>query len=715
MDREEKSKSRAEVRRESVRIGGMDCPGCASKIESIVGAMRGMESANVSFHQGRLRVSYIESAVTLSDIEAKVRAIGFDTPDSGVSRQGRFSFKSVAAVIALCGWIAGMGSAALGDKDAAKTFFILSIAVGSIFTVRNAAVSLWSRKIDINVLMMMAVSGAMYIQEWNEACAIVSLFALANALEGYSAARARREIASLLSMSPTQAAVLGADGKFTLTPVERVEIGARVLVKPGERIPLDGNVVSGETDVNEAPITGESRLIEKKAGSEVYAGSINDSGSIELETTKRSEDTQLARILKDVEDAQSRKSRSERYLDKFAAYYTPVVVAVAAVMAVVPPLVYGEPFTGESGWLYRSLVVLVAGCPCALAVAAPVATASALARASRLGVLFKGGEALEALAGIEAFAFDKTGTLTRGELRVRGIVPQPGYTEDEVLKIGASAGALSEHAVGKATLYEAEERGIEPEETGVYTSYPGKGGELVADGKRMVIGNSRMMDELGIDLSAVKEAKGAVYVALDEELVGQIMLEDEIRPETRSVVEELRGMGMKPIIMLTGDRKDTAEEIKEQAGVDEAHAELLPEDKESLTAKLRVKTAMVGDGINDAPALASSSVGIAMGGEGKDVAMDTADITLAGGNLTQLPSAIRLSKRALFIVRQNVWFAIATKAAVLLLAAFGFAKIWMAVTADVGVTLAVVFNGLRMLQKKESETEMKAENGGEAK
>ena len=308
--------------------------------------------------------------------------------------------------------------------------------------------------------MIFAVSGAIYIDEWTEASAVVALFALANALEGYSATRARREIASLLSLSPSQAAVLR-NGAVKMLAVEDVAIGERVLVKPGERVPLDGFVVSGETEMNESPITGESMLIEKTVGSEVFAGSINDSGTIEFETTRPSTETALARALQQVEEAQARRSPAERYLDKFAAYYTPVVVAIAIVIAVVPPLVFNESFYDmkdssgklvERGWLYISLVILVAGCPCALALAAPVAMSSSLARASRMGVLFKGGAAMEALAGIRSFAFDKTGTLTLGELRVVSVHPEPGYTEEDVLRIGASVGALSEHTVRKSGL-----------------------------------------------------------------------------------------------------------------------------------------------------------------------------------------------------------------------------------------------------------------------
>ena len=357
----------------------------------------------------------------------------------------------------------------------------------------------------------------------------------------------------------------------------------------------------------------------------------------------------------------------------------------------------------QRGWFYKSLVFLVAGCPCALALAAPVAMSSSLARASRMGVLFKGGAAMEALAGIRSFAFDKTGTLTLGELRVAGVHPEPGFTEEDVLRIGASAGALSEHAVGKAVLYEAEDRSIEHVESGVYTSYPGKGGEIVADGTSMVLGNARMMRELGINTDNLPDIRGGVYAAQDGKLAGQISLLDTMRDETPAVVSELRELGMSPIVMLTGDRKSAAQEIGSQAGVDEIYFELLPEDKANHTAGM--KAAMVGDGINDAPALASSTIGIAMGGAGVDIAMEAADITLASGSLRQLPSAVRLSRRALFVVQQNVWFAISTKAIVLLLAAFSVFKgmLLLAVVADVGVSLAVVANGLRMLKMRKSE------------
>ena len=710
------------ARRESMRIEGMDCPACASKIASVVGAMPGVDSVNVVFAQGRMQVAYNQAAVTIADIESKIRNLGFETPDSGTARESGFSMRSVCAVFALCALAAGLASKHLvGDERTGHIFFVASIAVGGIFTVRNAGISLWNRRIDINVLMTIAVAGAIYIKEWGEASAVVALFALANALEGYSATRARREIASLLSLSPSQAAVLR-NGAVAMLAVEDVAIGERILVKPGERVPLDGVVLSGETEMNESPITGESALIEKTVGSEVFAGSINDSGTIEFETTKLSDETALARALQQVEEAQARRSPAERYLDKFAAYYTPVVVAVAIIIAVVPPLVFLEPFfdtmvDGElkRGWLYISLVILVAGCPCALALAAPVAISSSLARASRMGVLFKGGAAMEALAGIRSFAFDKTGTLTLGELRVASVHPEPGYSEEDVLRIGASAGALSEHAVGKAVLYEAEDRGIEHAESGVYTSYPGKGGEIVADGSSMVLGNARMMNQLGIETKNLPDIKGGVFAAQDGKLAGQIALLDTIRDETPGVVKELRELGISPIVMLTGDRRNAAESIGEQAEVDEVHYELLPEDKAHHTAGMNA--AMVGDGINDAPALASSKIGIAMGGAGVDIAMEAADITLASGNLRPLPSAVRLSRQALFVVQQNVWFAISTKAIVVLFAALipfipalsAFkGMLVLAVLADVGVSMAVVANGLRMLKMREGEGEVAA-------
>lgn len=704
----EAAAKRRTARRESMRIEGMDCPACASKIKSVVGAMPGVDSVNVVFAQGRMQVAYNQAAVTIADIESKIRNLGFETPDSGSSSGTGFSLKSVCAVFALCALAAGLASKFLvGDARTGQIFFIASIAVGGIFTVRNAGISLWNRRIDINVLMMIAVSGAIYINEWTEASAVVSLFALANALEGYSATRARREIASLLSLSPSQAAVLR-NGAMKMLPVEDVSIGERVLVKPGERVPLDGLVVSGETEMNESPITGESTLIEKTVGSEVFAGSINDSGTIEFETTRPSTETALARALQQVEEAQARRSPAERYLDKFAAYYTPVVVAIAIIIATVPPLVKADSF---DAWFYKSLVFLVAGCPCALALAAPIAMSSSLARASRMGVLFKGGAAMEALAGIRSFAFDKTGTLTLGELRVASVHPEPGYTEEDALRIGASVGALSEHAVGKAVLYEAEDRGIEHAESGVYTSYPGKGGEIVADGSSMILGNARMMRQLGIETKNLPDIKGGVFAVQDGKLIGQIALIDTMRDETPGVVEELRELGISPIVMLTGDRRNVAIDIGGKAGVDEVHYELLPEDKAHHTAGMNA--AMVGDGINDAPALASSKIGIAMGGAGFDIAMEAADITLASGNLRPLPSAVRLSRKALFVVQQNVWFAIITKAIVLLLAAFSDFE-WMlllAVVADVGVSMAVVLNGLRMLKmgrKDEAEHEAAA-------
>jgi Cd2+/Zn2+-exporting ATPase len=491
-------------------------------------------------------------------------------------------------------------------------------------------------------------------------------------------------------------------------PVEEVQIGDVLAVRPGERVPLDGTVSGGSSEVDQSPITGESLPVGKAAGDAVYGGTINRGGYLEIRVTKHVQDTTLSRIIHSVEEAHSRKAPSQSFVDRFARVYTPAVVLIAVMVAILPPLIGGAAW---GVWFYRALVLLVVACPCALVISTPVTIVSALARATRDGILFKGGVFLEAVGSLKAFAFDKTGTLTHGKPAVGQVVALNGADEQSVLRLASGIESRSEHHLAAAILAEARSRGIETPEGDEFLSMPGKGAAATIEGKRYYIGNHRLFEEMGWcypELDArleTLETQGNTAVILGDgrTVMGIIAVADQPRAESAAAIAGLKALGVEQTQLLTGDNRSTAQAIAERIGIDAIRAELLPEDKVAAVRELVERhgsAAMVGDGINDAPALATATVGIAMGVAGTDAALETADVALMSDDLSKLPLAVRLSRRALGLVKQNIAFSLLLKAVFIALTPLGLTTLWMAVVADMGASLLVIFNGLRALRRK---------------
>ena len=585
--------------------------------------------------------------------------------------------------------------------------YAAAAASGGWLVARKGFYALRSRTLDINVLMILAVIGAAAIGEWLEGATVIFLFSVANLLESYSMKRARRSIKSLMELAPNVARVKR-DGLESTIAVEKVEIGEVLAVRPGERIPLDGIVVEGHSEVDQSPITGESLSVAKGEGDELYGGTINGGGYLEIRVSKHAGDTTLSRIIHSVEKAHSRKARSQSFVDRFARFYTPVVVAAAVAVAVLPPLIAAAAW---SVWLYRALVLLVVACPCALVISTPVTIVSALARATRDGILFKGGVFLEAIASVKAFAFDKTGTLTRGKPSLSTVIALSGLEQTEILRLAAAIESRSEHHLAAAVRAAAREKRIRIPAVSDFLTMPGRGAAATVEGKRYYIGNHRLFEEMGWcypELDARLEAlerEGRTVVLLGEgsSVLGIIALSDNPRVESTGALAELKRLGVRRTVLLTGDNRSTAESVGGGIGVDECRAELLPEDKVAAVHELVDRygsAAMVGDGVNDAPALATATVGIAMGVAGSDAALETADVALMSDDLSKLPVAVRLGRRALRLIKQNIFFAVGLKAVFLALTPLGLTSLWMAVVADMGASLLVIFNGLRVLGKK---------------
>jgi Cd2+/Zn2+-exporting ATPase len=579
--------------------------------------------------------------------------------------------------------------------------FLAAIVLGSVFPAQRAVRSLRRGALDINALMVIAVTGAVLIGEWEEGAMVVFLFAVAQWLESRSVERARAAIRSLLDLAPADARIIDGPGE-QLVPLDRVVPGQQMLVRPGERVALDGTVVDGCSDVNQAPITGESVPVEKTVGDAIFAGTINGHGSLVVRVTHRRDDTTLARIIHMVEEAQSRRAPVQQFIDRFAAWYTPAVVVAALAIGTIPTVMGGSSET----WVYRALVVLVVACPCALVISTPVSMVSALAGAARHGVLIKGGASLERLAGVTAAAFDKTGTLTRGEVTVGALAPMDGVDEHELLRVAASVEQHSEHPIAAAIVAEARRRTVGvPEARGV-RALPGLGVEGDVGGVHVLctapryFGDGPGLGAAAEDLAARVTAAGLspVVVVRGGAPLGVIGVADRERDGAASAVADLRRQGVTRVAMLTGDAGPAARAVGARVGVDEVRAELLPAGKVDAVASLRAAgpVAMIGDGINDAPALAAADVGIVMGAIGSDAALETADVALMTDDLSKVAWAIRLSRATMSNIRANVIIALGLKAAFVVAAAAGVATLWMAVLADTGASVIVLANALRL-------------------
>ena len=589
--------------------------------------------------------------------------------------------------------------------------FALATLAGGLLVFPAALKALKKARLDMNVLMTFAVSGAWLVGEGAEGAAVVFLFSLSELLESWSVGRARRAIASLLKLTPQTALVRGAEGASQEVPVADVPVGAEISVRSGSSVPLDGVVITGDSAVNQAPITGESVPVEKKPGDTVFAGTINGEGSLIVRVTKAASDSTLARIIKLVEEAEEQKAPTQRFVDKFAAIYTPAVFVVALLVALLPPLLAGAAW---SEWTYRALVLLVIACPCALVIATPVSIVSGLTALARRGVLIKGGAYLEAVGKLRALAVDKTGTITQGRPQVTGVIPIGDIAEEEIMRRAAAIDTHSEHPLAKAVVAAAQAKGITWSESTQYQSVTGRGATAIIAGHPHFIGNHKMAHELGLCSPAIEaklaeiESKGQSLAILGHtphegckgEVLAILSIGDTMRPEVSNALTLLHDAGIEKVVMLSGDNQCTVDAIARSAGIDEAHGDLMPEQKIEHIRRLMAEhhyVGMIGDGVNDAPALALASVGIAMGAIGSDTAIETADMALMKDDLTRVAEAIALGRRTLSIIQFNVTFALVVKAIFLILAFTGHTSLWLAILADTGATLLVIMNALRLL------------------
>jgi Cd2+/Zn2+-exporting ATPase len=711
------------------KVTGMDCAEEVAALQAELAPLSDVHDLAFNVLEGKMTVelSKTANAATIIAAVAKtgMRAVPWSESRQATSqvlgwaRWGRTAMTTASGLLLAAGFVTHVAAvgwrAAIGGHEevptplAAQLLYVGAVVTGGWFVAPKAWRALIRLRPDMNLLMMIAVAGALGIREFFEAATVAFLFALSLALESWSVGRARRAIGALMSLTPDTARIVQPDGSEVEENVQSVAIGTTVIVRPGEKIPLDGRIIKGETTVNQAPITGESIPVEKTSGSDVFAGTINQDGAIELVTTKPASDTTLARIIRMVGDAQSKRSPSEQWVEHFARYYTPAVMGLAVAMMVVPPLVIGGSW---SGWFYQALVLLVIACPCALVISTPVSIVAALTASARHGVLVKGGPYMEAPARLKAIALDKTGTLTEGHPEVKSIVPLSGHNEAEVLSIASAVESRSEHPLARAIVRAAEARGIRASAAADFQAIKGKGATAKIDGNPVWLGSHRLLEERGQETADMHErlermerdGSSVVVVGENGHVCGLIAVADRIRPHAKAAVSEMRAHGIERIVMLTGDNRGTGEAIGREAGVDEIQAELLPEDKVRAVERLVERygqVAMVGDGVNDAPAMARASLGIAMGAAGTDAALETADIALMGDDLQSVSWLIRHARQTLRIIRQNIFASLGVKAVFVVLTFAGYASLWAAIAADMGASLLVIFNGLRLLQSRD--------------
>lgn len=723
------------------QINGLDCAGCAQSVETAVSQLAGVSQCSLNFTTAKLSVTGNVNAAAIAD---KVRALGYTVaerdlgdvaaPPEPLPNFGRYLWQRQETRFALAGlllilpgllWTELLGRESL-LVDLLSSFALLAAGWPVALSAWRA---LLNRDININVLMTLAAIGAVVIGAYTEAGMVMVLFALSEALEGYIGNRARHAIRSLLSTTPSEATLIARNATLVPTqqiPISQIAIGDRLRVRPGERIPMDGYVHAGQSTVNQAAITGESMPLDKQPGDEIFAGSINGESVLELTVTRLAADNTISRMIRLVEEAQEQRAPVQRFVDQFARYYTPTVVVLAALVASLPPLFFDQPFWNPApdtfGWFYRGLALLVVACPCALVISTPVSLISAITNAARHGVLFKGGAFLEALSRVRAIALDKTGTITAGTPAVVAIRSlecaemRPMRSDDcaacdELLALASAVEVQSEHPLARAVVNASKARGLDQRYApadGV-TALTGRGVTGTVAGRQVTIGSHAYFDatfgHASDHCTAATEDAARGYtpllVSVDGTYHGAIAVADTVRTSSRTAVEQLKAAGVDTVVMLTGDNAGAAQTIGAQVAVTDVRAELLPADKLTAIRELQAahgSVAMVGDGINDAPALAAANVGIAIGGAtGTAQAMETADVTLMSADLRQLPFAVRLSHAAMHTIRTNVVLSIGIKLAFLVLVLLGWGTMWMAVLADLGTSLLVTLNGMRLL------------------
>jgi Cd2+/Zn2+-exporting ATPase len=747
---------------ESLSVPEMDCPSCAGKVEHALEQVPGVTAYDLQPTTGTVSVTYDADVTTHDAVVRAIENAGYGVEDvdtaDGPARRGtsvwhsrRAKLTAVSGVLAFLGLLVefalpanntALATIAGGSEVlVADALFLAAVAVGGQVILQNGYYSARNLSLDIDFLMSVAILGATGVSLavpgvslYVEAASLAVLFNVAELLERYSVDRARDSLAELLELSPDTARVEREDGTVDLVPVDEVDPGDRIVVQPGEKVSMDGTVVDGRSAVDESPITGESVPVDKSPGDDVYAGTINEQGYLELEATGYASENTISRIVELVEDAQANKTKREQFVERFSGYYTPVVVAFAILVAAVPPLLLGAPWPV---WFVRGISLLVIACPCAFVISTPVTVVSGVTSAAKNGVLVKGGDHLEAMGEVNAIAFDKTGTLTTGELAVTDVIPLGDNTEADVLRCARGLETRSEHPISEAIVAHAADgaAGDTPARTvSGFESITGKGVRADLDGTTHFAGKPGLFSDLGFDLNHVHlatdggrltqhsrtqcaragcldlvedllpELQGAgktvVLVGTADDLEGVIAVADEVRPDARATVQALRDLGVQHLVMLTGDNEGTARAVAEEVGVDAFRANLLPEAKVDAVSDLDDEyggVAMVGDGINDAPALATATVGVAMGAAGTDTAIETADIALMADDLAALPYLYDLAHRANRVIRQNIWGSLAVKAALAVAIPLVYIPVWFVVLAgDVGMTTLVTGNAMRL-------------------
>ena len=698
-------------RHESIRVIGLDCPDCASKLEGAIRRITGVAWASLNYATSVLTVEYETQVTSLMAIESKIRDFGYDSeierPSAAPSRKVRAqrNLKLVLTILSGALLAAGVGLWAIrGESAMTSALFIMSAIAGGALTARSGILILRGLILDTNLLVTIAAIGAIALGDYSEAAAVMFLFSLGSTLEAHSVEKTRRSIRSLVEAFPKSARVKR-NGVVENVALDQIEVGEIVVIKPGDKIPVDGTVVHGESSVNEAPITGESAPKAKSEGDVVYAGSINTHGSLDVRTSSTAEDNTLARIVHMVEEAQAQKAPSQRFSEAFGRYYTPCVIGLALLTVALGPMWFGG---GHASWITRALTLLVVACPCALVISTPVAIVSAIGNAARRGILIKGGAHLEMLGEVTIVAFDKTGTLTKGELSVCDVIPFNSHTIEQVLAIASAIESRSEHPLADAIVNRAQELGVNEAHVSFFEAFPGRGARAVVNGEAFYIGSRRLMEEHSIEVpgtTAMAElhTRGCtvVYLADSRALWGAIGAADTAKETSAAAIRALKQAGIRRTVMLTGDTIQCARAVADQLGIDEVYADLLPEDKLRKIHELRAgggRVAMVGDGINDAPALAAADVGVAMGGAGSPTAVEAADVALMADDISMLPYAVALSRSTRRVITQNITFALAVVVVLIGGALLQRVNLAAGVFGHEGSALLVIANSMRLLK-----------------
>lgn len=707
--------SNVAVKTEQYRLENLSCANCAIKFEKNVKEIAGVQDAQLNFGAAKLTVvgeatvAELEAAGAFDGIKvskASERKVVQTVPFYKRKENQLAAFSLVFVILGL------FGSLLLGEGHIlVNSLFAIAIVVGGYPIFKTGIKNLLRLEFDMKTLMTIAIIGAALIGEWQEAAVVVFLFAISEALEAYSMNKARQSISQLVELAPTTALIKRAhDQHFHEMEVatEQIQIGDILLVKPGQKIAMDGIVMVGTSTVNQAAITGESIPVTKTVGDHVFAGTLNEAGALEIQVTKRVEDTTISKIIHLVEEAQAQKAPSQKFVDRFAKYYTPAIMLVAVVVAIVPSFVTGD----WAHWIYQGLAVLVVGCPCALVISTPVAIVTAIGNVARQGVLIKGGAYLEQLSHIRAVAFDKTGTLTKGQPEVVDIMTN-NYDERTLFAQMAAVEKKSQHPLARAILAKAFDEKIDIPQAENFQSVTGKGAYATVKDEIIYVGSVSWIESIVAipqNLSkAIEEhasnGHSVIVTANKERVLGIVSIADQVRSESKSVIEALHKSGIEHTVMLTGDAPLTAQKIADRLMISDVRASLLPENKLQAIKELQKQygsVAMVGDGVNDAPALATADIGIAMGGAGSDAALETAQIVFMRDDLTKLPFTMKLSKRTLTIIKQNIIFALGLKLVALLLVIPGWLTLWIAIFADIGATLLVILNALRLLKNNKA-------------